>query len=298
VFASTVNTQFDADPKRYRWAADWALGLAVVLEACTGLFPSLFLPVAALANIGKNVAWMSASATRASIHQSFAKQKNLADITAKAASQTVAASVAGTVLGVSLTPLLNQQAELQVAAAALLSCGHVFFSYCGLQAVVLSTLNPQRACRAVAPAALLSDDFAWALLAGPAQVAAAESFAWAADDANIVVGASVELFDGAAVQAASDSAARRADGHLIFALADRVHVLYLVHATPEQVLRGFIHALLVSKRFSGNTEAARQWMSDQGLDDARLLAALSAAGWDCKHLFIESRRARLSLKCA
>jgi hypothetical protein len=129
VFASLVNTRFDADPKRFRWAADLVLGVAVVLEACTSLFPGAFLPVAALANIGKNMAWISASATRASIHQSFCRENNLADVTAKAASQTVAASVLGTVLGVGLTPWLGHDPVLQVSSAMLLSCGHVYFSY-------------------------------------------------------------------------------------------------------------------------------------------------------------------------
>jgi hypothetical protein len=44
---------------------------------------------------GKNVSWLSASASRAAIHKSFALRENLADVTAKTGSQTVLASSLG-----------------------------------------------------------------------------------------------------------------------------------------------------------------------------------------------------------
>lgn len=44
---------------------------------------------------GKNVCFLSASASRAAIHNSFAKRENLADITAKAGSQFIVTSILG-----------------------------------------------------------------------------------------------------------------------------------------------------------------------------------------------------------
>jgi hypothetical protein len=117
LYAAILNTRFDADPKRWRWVSALVLDLSSLLEMCTPFFPGLFLPIAgelccsqcsgmnrkvallgenhfrppacrasaALANVGKNVAWLSASATRAGIHQSLALHGNLADVTGKGA---------------------------------------------------------------------------------------------------------------------------------------------------------------------------------------------------------------------
>ena len=41
------------------------------------------------------MSWLSASATRAGFHYSFAQKENLADITAKAGSQSIASSIVG-----------------------------------------------------------------------------------------------------------------------------------------------------------------------------------------------------------
>eukprot|EP00466_Bigelowiella_natans_P013898 jgi/Bigna1/77784/fgenesh1_pg.50_\ len=94
LFASCINSRFDADPKRWRMVAAVALDSACILEAMTPLAPMLFLPMAShsvdqfqIANMGKNVSWLAASATRANILLSFARRANLADVTAKAGSQ-------------------------------------------------------------------------------------------------------------------------------------------------------------------------------------------------------------------
>ena len=152
LFASSVNTRFDSDPKRFRLGADFALGISVILESCTVIAPWLFLPVASIANIGKNIAWLSASATRASIHQSFCLEHNLADVTGKAGSQTIAASVIGTSLGIALTPLLMNDPVYIIFSTIVLSFAHLAFSFRALHCVQLKTLNIQRAWLSLVPA--------------------------------------------------------------------------------------------------------------------------------------------------
>jgi hypothetical protein len=56
-----------------------------VMELATALAPQHFLLLACTANLSKNLAAVAASATRAPIYRTFAKQNNLADITAKGA---------------------------------------------------------------------------------------------------------------------------------------------------------------------------------------------------------------------
>ena len=73
---------------------------------------------ASIANIGKNVGFLAASASRAAIHQSLSmggtsasgcdtdkslKASNLGDVTAKSGSQTIVASLLGTAIGIFLS---------------------------------------------------------------------------------------------------------------------------------------------------------------------------------------------------
>jgi hypothetical protein len=99
IFAAAVNNQFDSDPKRWRMISNVSMDVSSFIELLTPLAPAYFLPMAAIANIGKNISFLSASASRAAIHKSFAIHENLADITAKSGSQTVLASLVGTSLG-------------------------------------------------------------------------------------------------------------------------------------------------------------------------------------------------------
>lgn len=69
LYAAVFGAQFDEDPKRQRFRATATLQLATLLEVVTPLVPALFLPLASLANIGKNVAILTISATRAQMHQ-------------------------------------------------------------------------------------------------------------------------------------------------------------------------------------------------------------------------------------
>ena len=148
LFASLVNNRFDSDPKRWRVVAAVALDGAVFLQALTPLAPALFLPVAALANVGMNVSWLAASASRAGIHLSFSNSRtgtNIADITAKAGSQTTFASTMGMACGVIISPFVGSSPELIIPTLVSISLIHLGCTYRGLRHVTLNTLNEQRA---------------------------------------------------------------------------------------------------------------------------------------------------------
>jgi hypothetical protein len=144
MFASFINNRFDADPKRWRMISAVALDGSTLLELMSPLAPGLFLPIASVANVGKNVAWLSASATRAGIHRSMARRENLADITGKSGSQSIAGSLIGTTLGIALSPLIGSDTAVVMGAFSILSAIHLGSNYASLQGVVLNTLNPHR----------------------------------------------------------------------------------------------------------------------------------------------------------
>lgn len=142
--ASFVNNRYDADPKRWRFASAAALEISVLVEILTPLFPAYFLPMASLANVAKNISWLSTSATRASFHNSFALKENLADITAKAGSQAIASSIIGTGLGIAISQFTGPSTINVLAAFGVLSTVNLFSIYHLLNGVWLRTLNCQR----------------------------------------------------------------------------------------------------------------------------------------------------------
>lgn len=63
-----------------------AMNVAIYIEILTLRFPNYFLALASVANIGKNICFLLASASRASINVKFAKRNNIGDISGKSVS--------------------------------------------------------------------------------------------------------------------------------------------------------------------------------------------------------------------
>lgn len=151
IFASRVATNFDGDPKMWRFRGEMAMIGSTMLEICTPLVPQLFLPMASLANIGKNVSFLTASATRAAINLSFCSGKgaNLGDVTAKSGSQSITASLVGTGLGIALAPLVGSSFAAVFPTFAVIASLHLYSMFRALSVVRLSSLNLQRVERVV-----------------------------------------------------------------------------------------------------------------------------------------------------
>ncbi|KAI8361034.1 vitamin B6 photo-protection and homoeostasis-domain-containing protein [Mortierella sp. GBAus27b] len=107
VYASFVSDKFDSEPKRFRFQATVAMQGANILELLAPLWPGSFLLIASISNIGKNMAWLASSATRAQMNKTFTLRDNLGDVTGKSGSQTTAAGLVGTGLGVIIAAMMN-----------------------------------------------------------------------------------------------------------------------------------------------------------------------------------------------
>eukprot|EP00985_Skeletonema_marinoi_P012925 scaffold6337_cov126-Skeletonema_marinoi.AAC.1 len=141
----------DTNPKRWRMVAALALDLSTLLEICTPfLGAEYFLPCASIANVGKNIGFLAASASRAAIHQSLTKTEgktsNLGDVTAKAGSQAILASLLGTGFGIlfSQTFCSDYGTAGILAGFVVLSAVHQVCTYKAIQAVPLKTLDRHR----------------------------------------------------------------------------------------------------------------------------------------------------------
>ena len=278
--AALIRNRFDSDPKRWRLAAAVAQDAASLLEIATPLLPGAFLPLAAAANVGKNVAWLSASATRASLHSALALRGNLADVTAKAGSQSMAGSTLGMLLGIALSPAVGAAPAHVFAAFAACSAAHLACVHASLRALVLPTLSPQRLALAAAPA-LASPR---APVRTPEQVCTREDFVWrrAGDAALALVDVGPPL-DGwradalqhfalatrtpasrflvavrrAAAGSESASAGVAGAGEAGAGGAEpRVHLWYAADASWRDVVLGFVHALHVARQLVAQAESS------------------------------------------
>jgi hypothetical protein len=158
LYAALAGPRFDADPKRHRARAALALQAATALELLTPWAPpGAWLPLAAAANVGKNIAWLASAGTRASLHQALVRQGNLGDVTAKAGAQATAAGLVGTAVGIAVAAGSAAAAgwvggwEGVEAAAAGAAAAYVPFAAVSLYAlrqsnrvVPVPTLNAER----------------------------------------------------------------------------------------------------------------------------------------------------------
>jgi hypothetical protein len=144
LFASVVGNKFDTDPKRWRVVSAVAMEAACLIEILTPLASAHFLLLASVANVSKNIAFLSASASRAAIHQSFAIYQNLADITAKSGSQSILASMLGTGLGVGISAAIANDFTASVAIFSVCSLSSVALSFYALQNVTVKTVSLAR----------------------------------------------------------------------------------------------------------------------------------------------------------
>jgi hypothetical protein len=299
-FAAFVNTRFDADPKRWRFLSAVTLDVASGLEIATAFVPAAFLPVAAAANVLKNIAWLSSSATRASLHQSLARTGNLADVTAKAGAQTIGGATAGTALGVVLSACIGAGAENLPAIASTfagLSLVNLALVRQSLKRTVIQSLAPHRLWLACEDA-LKSSEAAIPPAHSPHNVAAREQFMPHQGDAlqqagiRITVessgagGADLRLFAAASGAGAFSSPS---DSQYVLSLAGDGHISLMVcrDASWRDVLLGYLHAMRLGSHNGqapprsveervASVAASRAWIEAHG---PTLVQGLERAGW-------------------
>lgn len=100
LLVSLLGSRLDRNARSLRFYSTLLLLIGSFLEYMVPLGGrEMFLPMAAGANVLKNVSWIVASATRAHFMKHFALKDNLGDLTGKAGSQMTFASLLGTGIG-------------------------------------------------------------------------------------------------------------------------------------------------------------------------------------------------------
>ena len=325
IFAAWLGRRrgMDADPKKWRTVSAVAMDGATLLEILSPLVPGYFLAVASIANVGKNIAYLSASASRAALNNHFAIQQNLADLTAKAGSQSIFASLAGTALGVAISPIVGSEWTNVAVGFAALSAVHQVCTFMALTSVPLRTLNRERlhhvlsnfllnspssrmsSDRAALPPLLVLDPCAVArlerfspLLPMHAVLGRPKPFSWVETTSSHIH----ELLPNgrgdfeAWTRAMSPQASERSVSY--FLRCDmteggakcKVHVGFFEHATGEDVLQAFLHAQLVHDGVTAS-KPTKQVVEEAGVAAKELvpelISGLKKAGWDTNRVFLE-----------
>ena len=107
LFASRYGGYFDEDIKKWRYFAMVTLNISILIEILTLKYPHLFLFLASTANMGKNICFLMAAASRAQINMRFAKANNIADIAGKSVSLFTTSSLLGMGIGIGLSKIID-----------------------------------------------------------------------------------------------------------------------------------------------------------------------------------------------
>lgn len=147
--ATKFGESFDSDLKRFRFASSFIYAGALLIENLTPYVPQYFLPMAAIANVGKSVGLTTYISTQPAFYKSFAKVENISDISAKSQAQQMAIDTLGLALAVSLNLAVKQNAQisrmLPLIMFPVLIPGDLYSIYQELRSVHLRTLNKERA---------------------------------------------------------------------------------------------------------------------------------------------------------
>ncbi|CAL5379322.1 unnamed protein product [Camellia sinensis] len=112
--------KFDYDLKQLRFSGDLLMELGAGIELATAAVPHLFLPLACVANVAKNVGVVTSTSTHTPIYKAFAKGENIGDVTAKG---ECVGNIADLVKAVVLHTL--NRARLNVSIDSFLKTGRV-----------------------------------------------------------------------------------------------------------------------------------------------------------------------------
>ncbi|CDW83257.1 UNKNOWN [Stylonychia lemnae] len=146
LFASRYGRNFDEDIKKWRFMAIFALNVAMYIEILTLSFPHHFLLLASLANVGKNICFLLASASRASINMQLSKNNNIGDISGKSVSQATASTLVGGAFGLWISKVIDITQVSQLYPIFIVLTGmNIAASYFSAKVIDEIYLNNQRA---------------------------------------------------------------------------------------------------------------------------------------------------------
>ena len=139
-----VSKNIDNNPKHSMLIGSLLFYIGSALEMVTPYYPPLFIVFASISNTFKSLGGLMLGSCKAIVNKNFANNQNLADVTAKSQSQSVAAHLGGVGTGILLS-LFCQSYDLSVWIPYLLSSSfYLLFSYQQVKEISFRSLNGNR----------------------------------------------------------------------------------------------------------------------------------------------------------
>lgn len=261
--ASRFGKTMDSRLKASRWLCECTMVMGTMMEMMTPLVPpSLFLPVASLANTFKGLGGLVNGASKAALHRHFARDGNLAEITAQSHSQQTASYILGTTLGLALTSFHAPWTCFFFASALQLWATHK-----AIDQVALQTVDASRFPH------LVSAFLLQGTVPTPKDMISLERFHWPFVQTPVVIGASVKVLP---------------DGFV-----PPKEKLYIVHRRGGGTVYLLLHVDATDLQCAEGAFDAYQTHLGKRANFSDFCAALVKAGWNLEEgLSLESRRIR------
>jgi Vitamin B6 photo-protection and homoeostasis len=275
LWTSVAARNYDEHPKTWRMVAAIVLDIAAAIELVTPFLTETrgaVLVAACAAGTLKNIGFLTASASRAAIHQALTHNgRNLADVTAKAGSQSIAAGLLGTSLGLAASHMLQGRPDILLCYGGCfigLATIHQSFNYFAVKSIAFNRLDFQRAY-------LVLDHFisdrTWL---DPVHVSQQEPILFQtrvrSQRREIQVGVGIECHPDATFDDDSRFLLSK-NGHTVY-------VTFMKEASPFDQIVALYQALLLKKG-----------RSSERVDDQDLLDGLANARWDIEGTELEPR---------
>ncbi|TVU47932.1 hypothetical protein EJB05_07550, partial [Eragrostis curvula] len=275
LFTFYQGSNLDSNAKMWRLVADFMNDLGMLMDLLSPLFPSSLIVIMCLGSISRSFTGVASGATRAALTQHFALAKNAADISAKEGSQETLATMLGMGLGMLLAHITRGHALSVWASFLSLTMFHMYANYKAVQSLSLVTLNYERS-------SILLKYF---MQHGEGNSGTTAGFSAGAYSSFLVKLAEIDqnetatrvrqLRDGRGTHTVSNfdrlEIAETASyytnaNYFLLDKEDIVHVFIHKQATSADVLKSFIHALVLANSMQkGRSQhaEARKWMEEK-----------------------------------
>lgn len=248
--------------------------------------------------VAKNISWIASSATRAHIHNRFALENNLGDVTGKSGSQNTAAGLMGTGMGVIFSTLLGGNTFLMIMCFLPLATLSIYANYKSNTFVVSDVLNLQR----------MELSFQSSILNGkvlsPNEISERELFVRKFHSPYKKTILVEPLLD----EICKKMSICENDLRQIFADQNRLYYLYIkdgkialwfhVEAKASDIHQGFFHCYYLIETYGIDTMSMDHIYESQKIVEAKfkdLENQMNLMGWNMQDTFLACRKRRIEI---
>ncbi|CAL4938233.1 unnamed protein product [Urochloa decumbens] len=294
LFTFYQGSNLDSNAKMWRLVADFMNDLGMLMDLLSPLFPSSLIVIMCLGSLSRSFTGVASGATRAALTQHFALANNAADISAKEGSQETLATMVGMGLGMLLAHITRGHALSVWASFLSLTMFHMYANYKAVKSLSLTTLNYERT------SILLQQFKECGEVLAPQKVSQQEHILpfWSSwrkliriklAHERVHLGAKASMLTHTdMLEIAKTRSHYENSNYLLLDKEGSVHVFIHKQATPADVLKSFIHGLvLANSAQNGKSQhaEARRFMDEKY---NIFISKLQAKGYSTERLLSHS----------